>query len=44
VIGARGVERVVEISLNGEEKTAFDKSVAAVRELIEVVKKMRAVG
>ena len=44
VIGAGGVERVVEISLNGEEKTAFDKSVAAVRELIEVVKKMRVVG
>jgi malate dehydrogenase len=44
VIGAGGVERVVEISLNGEEKTAFDKSVAAVGELIEVVKKMRVAG
>ena len=41
VIGAGGVERVVEISLNGEEKAAFDHSVAAVRELIDVVKKMR---
>jgi len=41
VIGAGGVERIVEISLGGEEKAAFDKSVAAVRELIEIVKRMR---
>jgi malate dehydrogenase len=41
VIGAGGVERIVEISLNSEEKAAFDKSVGAVRELIDVVKKMR---
>jgi len=42
VIGAGGVERVVEISLNREERAAFDKSVAAVRELIDVVKNMRS--
>ncbi len=42
VIGAGGVERIVEISLNSEEKAAFDKSVAAVHELIEVVKNMRS--
>ncbi len=42
VIGAGGVERIVEISLNSEESAAFDQSVAAVRELIEVVKKMKA--
>jgi malate dehydrogenase len=42
VIGAGGVERVVEISLNGEERAAFDKSVAAVRELIDVVKNIRS--
>jgi malate dehydrogenase len=41
VIGAGGVERIVEIALDREEKARFDKSVAAVRELIEVVKKMR---
>src|SRR6202023_992670 len=35
VIGAGGVERIVEISLDGEEKVAFDKSVGAVRELID---------
>jgi len=44
VIGAGGVERIVEISLNSEEKAAFDKSVGAVRELIDVVKNMKALG
>ena len=41
VIGAGGVERIVEIALDREEKAAFDKSAAAVRELIDVVKNMR---
>src|SRR6202045_2635609 len=41
-LGAGGVERVVEISLDREEKAAFDNSVAAVRELIDVVKSMRS--
>jgi malate dehydrogenase len=40
VIGASGVERIVEIALNAEEKTAFDKSCGAVRELIEASKKL----
>ena len=31
VIGAGGVERIVEIELNAEEKAMFDKSVAAVQ-------------
>jgi malate dehydrogenase len=44
VIGAGGVERVVEIALDRDEKAAFDKSVGAVRELVEVVKKMRVAG
>ncbi len=38
VIGAEGVERVVEISLNDEEKTSFNHSVDAVRELLEACK------
>lgn len=42
VIGAGGVERVVEIELNAEERAGFDKSVAAVRTLIDVVKKLPA--
>ncbi len=41
VLGAGGVERIVEIELNAEEKAGFDKSVAAVRELIEVVANMK---
>jgi len=40
VIGAKGVERIVEISLNGDEKAAFDKSVSAVRGLVDVTKKL----
>jgi malate dehydrogenase len=35
VIGAGGVERVIEIDLNNAEKTAFDKSVASVAGLCE---------
>jgi malate dehydrogenase len=42
VIGAGGVERIVEIALDPEEKAAFEKSAAAVRELIHVVKNMRS--
>jgi len=37
VIGAGGVERIVEISLTPEEKAAFDRSVQAVRSLCEAV-------
>jgi malate dehydrogenase len=40
IIGAEGVERVVEISLTGAEQKAFDKSVAAVTGLIEACKKI----
>jgi malate dehydrogenase len=42
VIGAGGVERVVEIKLDHTDKAAFDKSCAAVRELIDVAKKLQA--
>ena len=37
VIGAGGVEKIVEISMNSEEKAAFDKSVAAVKGLMETM-------
>ena len=40
VIGAGGVERIVEINMNATEKAAFDKSCAAVRELVEAAKKL----
>lgn len=41
IIGANGVEKVVEIDLNKAEKAMFDKSVAAVRGLIDVVRKLQ---
>lgn len=44
VIGQNGVERIVEIELDSEEKANFDKSVAAVKELVGVSKKMRDAG
>ena len=40
VIGAGGVEKVVEIELNDEEKAAFTKSCDSVKELIEASKKI----
>jgi malate dehydrogenase len=44
VLGAKGVERIVEITLNPEEKAAFDASVAAVRGLCDAAKKLQAEG
>ena len=40
VIGAGGVERIVEIKLNPNEQPAFEKSCDAVRKLIEDFKKL----
>lgn len=40
VIGAGGVERIVEIELSAAERQAFDDSVGAVRGLIDAVKKI----
>jgi malate dehydrogenase len=40
VIGSGGVERIVEIELNATEKAAFEKSCAAVRELIDASRKL----
>jgi malate dehydrogenase len=40
VIGAGGVERIVEIELNPTEQAAFEKSCAAVQELIEASRKL----
>jgi malate dehydrogenase len=38
MLGAGGVERVIEIRLTAEEKKAFDNSVAAVKELVASIK------
>ncbi|MEE3626693.1 malate dehydrogenase [Nitrospirillum sp. BR 11752] len=40
IIGAGGVEKIIEIELNAEEKANFDKSVAAVQQLVEVTAKV----
>jgi malate dehydrogenase len=40
VLGAGGVERIVEIELNPEAKANFDKSVDAVKELLEACKQI----
>src|SRR5258705_3693907 len=40
VIGAGGVERIVEVEFNAEEKAMFDKSVAAVKSLIDATNKI----
>ncbi len=40
VIGAKGVERVVEIELNGAERGMFEKSAAAVQSLVDACKKI----
>jgi malate dehydrogenase len=41
IIGAKGVEKIVEINLNREERAQFMKSVNAVRELVAITKKLR---
>ena len=39
VLGETGVERVVEVKLNDQERAAFNTSVSHVKELVEVLKK-----
>jgi malate dehydrogenase len=37
-LGSRGVEEIVKITLSAEEQTALEKSAAAVKELVDVLK------
>ncbi|MEM9658283.1 MAG: malate dehydrogenase, partial [Planctomycetota bacterium] len=37
VLGSGGVERIVELSLNEQEKAAFHKSVDAVKDLVKTM-------
>jgi malate dehydrogenase len=39
-LGAGGIEQIIEINLTPEERTALEKSAAAVRELVEAMRKM----
>jgi malate dehydrogenase len=42
IIGAKGVEKIVEVQFTAEEKTMFDASVDAVRQLISVSESIKA--
>lgn len=42
VIGANGVEKIVEINLNDDEQTMFDNSVTAVKDLLAAAEKVAA--
>jgi malate dehydrogenase len=39
IIGAKGVERIVQIPLTAEEKAMLDKSAKSVQSVVDVVKK-----
>ena len=41
IIGAGGVEKVIEVALNAEEQAEFDASVAHVEKLIDIVRNMK---
>jgi malate dehydrogenase len=41
IIGAKGVEKIVEVGFTPEEKAMFDKSVAAVKTLCDVAKNLK---
>jgi malate dehydrogenase len=40
VIGAKGIERIVEMQLNGTERAMFEKSAEAVQTLVDACKKI----
>ncbi len=42
ILGAKGVEKIVEVQFTAEEKALFDKSVAAVKALCDVAKNLKA--
>jgi len=37
-LGAKGVEQIIEIKLDADEQAALNKSAAAVKELVDVIK------
>ncbi|MEB3701529.1 Malate dehydrogenase [Candidatus Bealeia paramacronuclearis] len=40
IIGANGIEKIIEIDLNADEKAMFDHSVSAVQELVQAVQNL----
>ena len=43
-LGAGGMEKVIEITLTGEEQAALERSAASVQELVDVMRKAKAEG
>ena len=41
IIGAKGVEKIIEVNFTAEEKAMFDKSVAAVKAMCDVAKNLK---
>ena len=41
IIGAKGVEKIIEVTFTAEEKAMFDKSVAAVKTMCDVAKNLK---
>jgi malate dehydrogenase len=37
-LGARGIEQIIEVKLTSEEQKGLEKSAAAVKELVEIIK------
>jgi malate dehydrogenase len=42
MIGAGGVEKIIEITLNGSDRKAFDESLAHVKELVQAMDRVLA--
>jgi malate dehydrogenase len=42
VIGAGGVERILEVSFSGDERAMFERSVGSVQSLVEACKGINA--
>ncbi len=42
IIGAKGVEKIIEVQFTAEEKAMFEKSVAAVKAMCDVAKNLKA--
>jgi malate dehydrogenase len=42
ILGARGVEKVVELQLDPQEKAAFENSVSAVKSLVKTMNELMA--
>ena len=44
ILGARGVERIIELKLDPQEQAAFDNSVSAVKSLVKTMSELIAKG